>query len=128
MKNLFTLFVLAFIVFNTNVAAQSSFLEEELFNYNQVGKINAAMLNDIDDQINQVKVNFDLETQNADAGTDQIEGRIIAAMIITIEDQLEQVDQERRLLDDKVEVLDEDRDSITQKLQGIQILIDEMNL
>ena len=128
MKNLFTLFVLAFIVFNTNVAAQSSFLEEELFNYNQVGKINAAMLNDIDDQINMVKVNFDLETQNADAGTDQIEGKIIAAMIITIEDQLDQVDQERRLLDDKVEVLDEDRDSITQKLQGIQILIDEMNL
>ena len=128
MKNLFTLFVLAFIVFNTNVAAQSSFLEEELFNYNQVSKINAAMLNDIDDQINLVKVNFDLETQNTDAGTDHIEGRIIAAMIITIEDQLEQVDQERRLLDDKVEVLDEDRDSITQKLQAIQILIDEMNL
>ena len=128
MKNLMTLVGLALIVFNTSVSAQSfdNDLETELFNYNQVGKINAVMLNEIDAEISRVKVNFDVATEGLDAGTDHVEGKILAAMIISIEDQLAQVEEQRDLLDDKYEVLDADKAAIDNKLQGIQILINEL--
>ncbi len=128
MKNLMTLIGLALIVFNTTVSAQSfdNDLEMELFNYNQVGKINAAMLNDIDAEINRVKVKFDVATDGLDAGYDIVEGKILAAMIISIEDQLAQVEELRDQLNDKYEVLDADKAAIDKKLQGIQVLINEL--
>ncbi len=128
MKNLVTLIGMALIVFNTSVSAQSMSLEEELFNYNQVGKINAAMLNQVDDKINQVKVKFDLASENADGGTDLVEGKILAAMIISIEDKLDQIDQERALLDDKYEIEDADLNAIEKDLQGVEVLINELSL
>ncbi len=123
-----TLIGLALIVFNTTVSAQSfdNDLEMELFNYNQVGKINAAMLNDIDAEINRVKVKFDVATEGLDAGDDIVEGKILAAMIISIEDQLAQVEELRDQLNDKYEVLDADKAAIDKKLQGIQVLINEL--
>ena len=128
MKNFLSLIALTLIVFNTQVAAQGFSLEDELRDYNQVGKINAVMLNQIDDNINAVKVNFDLERENADGGFDHMEGKILAALILTIEDQLDAVDEQRRLLDEKYEILDANKEAIDNRLQGIQILIDEINL
>ncbi len=128
MKNLITLIGMALIVFNTSINAQDMNLEEELFNYNQVGKINAAMLNEVDDKINQVKVKFDLASENLDAGSDHVEGKILAAMIISIEDKIDQIEQRRALLDDKYEIVDRDLEEIEQGLQGVEVLIHELSL
>lgn len=128
MKNLITLIGMALIVFNTSINAQDMNLEEELFNYNQVGKINAVMLNDVDDKINQVKVKFDLAAENADGGTDLVEGKILAAMIISIEDKIDQIEKRRELLNDKYEIVDADLEEIEKGLQGVEVLINELSL
>lgn len=127
MKNLLTLIAMALIVFNTSAHAQSANLEEELFNYNQIGKINAAMLDQVDQQIRTTKIKFQGAAADADAGDDIVEGKILASMIIMIEDELDKVDEKRALLDDKYEIVDADINSIQKDLNGINVLIDEMN-
>lgn len=128
MRNLLVIFGMALLVFVGNVQAQDLELEQQLFEYNQLGKINAAMINGIDIKIYDVQDRFNIEKENAEGIVDHMEGKIVAALIISIEDKLNDVKADRARLEDLEEVLDQDIELIENKLQGIKVLIEEINI
>lgn len=129
MKNILTVIAMALIIFNTNANSNSSWteLEEQLYKDNQIAKINASMLEQLDREIGYVNKKFQAAIADSDAGDDIVEGKFLASMIFMIEDKLNQIEDERALLDDKYEIVDADIDAIKKDINNASDIIDAMN-
>ena len=101
---------------------------QEVFDYNQNGKISAVMLQEVDADIYETERFFVTESDKADGGDDLVEGKIIASMINLIDHELMTVKSLRAELDNNSNIADSDIRPIKEKLIGINRLIEEINV
>lgn len=100
----------------------------DIFHMNQVGKIHAAMLNNLDEDIDSTESFFEQEIANITESHDFTEGKIKAAMIAAIGNDLLRVKEARSSLEIKREILDADVEALHAKLGDIRKIIAEINL
>jgi|GEM_PF-2224253 len=117
---------------NTNARAPhervAGDMNQEVFDYNQNGKISAAMLLEVDTDIYETERFFVTESDKADGANDLVEGKIIASMINMIGHELLTIKSLRAELDDNSNISDSDIQPIKEKLIGLNRLIEEINI
>ena len=122
--------ILSVIALNFSVAARPPHekVVGDFYDMNQIGKIHAAMLNGLDEDIDSTQMMFDDEVANLKQTNDFTEGKIQASMIASIGNDLMKVKEARTSLEDKAEILDADVEPLHSKLVEIRKIIAEINL
>jgi hypothetical protein len=128
MKTLLVL--LSVLALNLSISARPPHEKtgSDIYDYNQVGKIHAAMLNSLDEDIYTTQIFFDQEIANMTETNDFTEGKIRAAMVASIGNDLLKVKEARANLEDRAEILDADVEPLHNKLSDIRKIIDEINI
>lgn len=94
----------------------------------QLGKISAAMLNDLDRDIRSTQKAFDKELGLMGETNDYVEGKIQAGMITMIGDELLRIQEKRANLEGKDELVDADVVPLHERLEEIRKVIEELNI
>lgn len=108
-------------------APHETTLADDVFQINQNGKINAYYLNTLDMEIDSTQEMFNQELQKMPEPFSFTEGKIQASMITFIENELLKVQEQRSILDDQSQIIDNDVEPIKANLLKLQDIIRELN-
>ncbi len=100
---------------------------EEIYDMNQIGKINATMINQVTMKVIEAERNAEAAINNLGEPYTYMEGKIQAAIIDIIYTSLKEAKAKADLLLDKPEVLDSDIEAIEILLEDVSTNIDQLN-
>lgn len=122
--------ILSVLALNLSVSARPPHEKSagDFFDMNQIGKIHAAMLNGLDEDIYNTQTLFDQEIENLTETNDFTEGKIQAHMISSIGYDLLKIKEARANLEDKAEIVDADVVPLHNRLSELRKIIAEINI
>lgn len=101
-------------------------MDEEIMNFHQNGKINAAMVNMADLKIMEAETRAVEAIGNLGEPASHMEGKILAVIINQIEENLELAKAKRNALMDKAVIVDRDLQEIDTLIELIDTRINEL--